>query len=93
MDALCEYFLGNAPTQLKQFFEVVQNENVDEFFPKILYNLATTVQMFHNDENIKVKIFKDEEELDGFRRAVDRKLKILTKTGYQKEVRQAVVIH
>ena len=47
--------------------------------------------MFLNDKNITVKFFKDE-EFDEFRRALDRKMKVLTKAGYRKEVRQAQVI-
>ena len=88
LDALFENFPWFAPTQLKQFFEEVQNENGNEYSPKTLYDLATTVQTFLNVKNIKVKIFKDK-VFDGFRGALDSKMKFWTKTGtYEKKVRQ-----
>ena len=63
----------------------------NEYQPDTLYDFATTIQMLLNHGNIPRNIFTDG-DFHETRLALDKRMKILTKSGYCRPIRQAGII-
>ena len=63
----------------------------NEYPANTLYKIATAMQMYLQDNNVEINIFKDV-RFDGFRRALNNKMKTLNRQGFSKTPRKAEII-